>query len=116
MKRKSKGQVIAEYAALIALVVASIVAMSFFVKRLLQARMADARDTMMSTVRSSYEGEIPDQYEPYYTQQNSQVSREINDQMNLLRGGRTGIYIKTFNETTTVNSQSVQLPPGMGSN
>ena len=110
-KKKNRAQVIGEYALTIALVIVVLVSMTFFLRRLFMARIKDSRDAMLRIVRSSYNGTIPTEYEPYYAQTNAEVTRNINDQTNLVAGGRTGVFRKTYNEAISVNSQSVQLPP-----
>jgi hypothetical protein len=64
---KRKGQNIAEYSILIALIIAAAVAMQVYVKRGLQGRVADATDYNPSitegTITYSW---TTKQYEPYY--------------------------------------------------
>lgn len=78
-----KGQNIAEYSILIALVIAAAVGMQMYVKRGLQGRLADATDFAPDI--GDVTGGTPTepgqsviwatkQYEPYYTQSNSVVS------------------------------------------
>ncbi len=63
-----KGQNIAEYSILVALVIAAAVAMQVYVKRGIQGRMADAVDHAPDTEEVA--GEVikfkTKQYEPYY--------------------------------------------------
>lgn len=108
--RKRRAQVIGEYVILIALVVMVMAAMTIFLRRALQARIKDAKDTMMTTVRDSHNGTIPDEYEPYYLIQNSEVTRAAADRSYLKQGGISGVYQKILNETTTAQSESTYLP------
>ena len=120
-KNKNNGQTTGEYAIMIFVIIIAISSMTIFIKRALLGRIRDARNYMISTVNATYtatrSGSTPEvvsfEYEPYYAQTNSLISRENNDQFNLSRGGggRTGQFTATFNETTTVNTTSVQLPP-----
>ena len=74
-KRNKRGQNVAEYSILIALVVAAAVAMQTYVKRSVQARIKDAADArddgsldgLNFTWKSS-------QYEPYYVNSSANVS------------------------------------------
>jgi hypothetical protein len=70
---KSKGQNIAEYSILIALVIAAAVAMNTYVKRGLQARVHDAVKYVGTgkTVGDSALTFSGDQYEPYYVDSNA---------------------------------------------
>ena len=110
----SNGQTIVEYVITVALVMVVITTMNIYFKRLLQARLKDARDYMMNSVRLSYNGTIPDEYEPYYAEQNADVTRSMNDAATLLPGGTTGIFSKTYNEVTSANVETTQLPPQNG--
>ena len=112
--KKTKAQALGEYAITIALVITVMITMTIFLRRALQARIKDARDTMVDMARSASDSPIPYAYEPYYANQISETTREINDQTKLLPGGskgRTGIFIKNFDETTTSNAESIQAPP-----
>ena len=67
------GQNTAEYALLIALVVAGVIAMQTYAQRSLQARMRDASQYLTSET-----GKIgnTDQYEPYYQKSDYTVTRD----------------------------------------
>jgi hypothetical protein len=39
------------------------------------------------------------------------VNRQAEDELNLKLGGRTGIFKRVFNQTTSVNGESQQLAP-----
>lgn len=70
--RNKKGQNTAEYALLIALVVAGIIAMQTYAQRSLQARVRDASHFMTSneaTIGNT------DQYEPYYQKSSYNVDK-----------------------------------------
>ncbi len=71
--KNKRAQNTAEYALLIALVIAGVIAMQTYAQRSLQARMRDASQYMeqqTSNIGTS------NQYEPYYLQSNYDVSRE----------------------------------------
>jgi hypothetical protein len=75
---KRKGQNIAEYSILIALVIAAAVGMQLYIKRGLQGRIADATDTT-SNLSLGDDATLDTlvlktkQYEPYYTNSSSDV-------------------------------------------
>jgi len=71
--KNKKAQNTAEYAILISLVVAGIIAMQTYAQRALQARVHDA-----SVYMANATGELGStlQYEPYYLQSNYDISRE----------------------------------------
>lgn len=79
MKRKKimRGQSTAEYAVLIGLVVAAVLAMQTYVKRGLQAKLADGADVLSKanegsalTVNKDYA-----QFEPYYAKQTNREKK-----------------------------------------
>ena len=118
----SKAQIFSEYAILIAIVAASLIAMSLMVKRAVQGRLKDAKDRMMTEVDSvyrSYHGvteqtpeNVGSDYEPYYANTESEVTRYSKDRTQLLLGATTGIARMNFDETTSAQTNSFQLPPG----
>jgi Flp pilus assembly pilin Flp len=67
--KNRKAQNTAEYALLIALVVAGVIAMQTYAQRALQARIHDASAYMANSANSSIIGNST-QYEPYYLQSN----------------------------------------------
>ena len=68
-----KGQNTAEYALLISLVVAAIIAMQTYAQRALQARIRDASQFMVTGTGTLG---TTDQYEPYYLTTNYEVTRD----------------------------------------
>ncbi len=98
-----KGQNIAEYSILIALVIAAAVAMQVYVKRGVQGRVADAVDHTGGTVGTDVGGSAltfsGKQFEPDYVDTSANVSSNRGLQENTSAGGivnRTSV-----NETTT---------------
>jgi len=92
-----KGQNIAEYSILIALVIAAAVAMQTYVKRGLQGRIADAVDHAPATdnVAGSPINFSTKQYEPYYTESSGNVVSDRNYGENLgVRGETTRTITK----------------------
>lgn len=98
-----KGQNIAEYSILIALVIAAAVAMQVYVRRGIQGRVADAVDHAPTTdeVAGAPIEFTTKQYEPYYTESSGNVAsdRTYSDTLGA-RGetGRTGISESTKRE------------------
>lgn len=71
--RNKRAQQTAEYALLISLVVAAVIAMQTYAQRSLQAKIRDASRFM--TRQSSVMGDT-NQYEPYYLESSYDVSRD----------------------------------------
>lgn len=101
-KRTGKGQSTAEYAIVIGLVIAAIVAMQVYVKRGLQGKVKDAvdykdsQDTITGTTN---------QYEPYYMQSTMTSSQAVSDTESTVAGGgvsRTAQTTATRTGTQTV--------------
>lgn len=118
------AQAVGEYVVIIALVVGVVTVMSMMIRRGLQARFKDANTYMITTVNAAYRAShwanestpasVFGQYEPYYSQSNSVVQRDVNDTFSLLpafTGRRTGIFRAVFNERTLANTVSEQAPP-----
>ena len=72
LRNRIKGQSTAEYAILIALVVAAVIAMQTYAKRALQAKV---RDATLFMVQQTNELGSSVQYEPYYLETNFAVTR-----------------------------------------
>ncbi len=107
-----------EYLLTLFLVVGMMTGMTIYVKRALQARYYDARNTMVQTVRDEaagyYIGEVRTEYEPYYANTEATVERDILSKTELFEGTReksAGIFKKTFNEMTSVQVLSETKPP-----
>lgn len=75
LNKNRKGQNTAEYALLISLVVAAIIAMQTYAQRTLQARVRDASQYLAT--QTSGIG-TTNQYEPYYLQSQYDVTRNSN--------------------------------------
>lgn len=111
---RRRGQVVSEYALTFFLIVAVITTMSMFIKRVLQARIYDARDAMSRTVAPYYSGRMPREYEPYYVQSESQITRSSNEADFLLGGGISGIAGKGLVDATLIHANGIQAPPVNG--
>lgn len=106
-----KGQNIAEYAILIALVIAAAVAMQVYVKRGIQGRVADATDYAVDVEVVESQPVLQfstKQYEPYYLDQSSTVESDRSlDEAGSQRGGiaRTGVTEATTRELGSYERQ-----------
>jgi len=106
---------VGEYALVIFLVLAAMTAITIYFKRAVQARIRDARYSMVSEVRKrtagQYNGALYRAYEPYYTETDSRIERSDNQTRRLLPGPSSGIFIKSTSEQTGVGTTSVTAPP-----
>ena len=75
-QKNKKGQNTAEYALLISLVVAAIIAMQTYAQRTLQARIRDA--SLYLTTQTTQLG-TTQQYEPYYLETQYTITRDSED-------------------------------------
>ena len=103
--KNRKAQNTAEYALLIALVVAGVIAMQTYAQRALQARIHDASTYMTTnsgTIGNTY------QYEPYYTSSDYNVTSNSADNKRLgkylVAEDSTNNRTRTGGQTTSYNS------------
>ena len=106
--KNRKAQNTAEYALLIALVVAGIVAMQQYAQRALQARVRDASVYMATSTAVNTMGNTL-QYEPYYQTSNYQVEKTDISHKRFARGtvaqdsdmdkSRLGNQVTSYNAT-----------------
>lgn len=111
-----RGQaIVGEFALVIFMILATIVAMTVYFKRGVQARIYDARNYMVEEVRSrtagSYDGPVLTEYEPYYVNTDATITRNVSDATSLSAGETSGIFGQTFNESTTADVVSETAPP-----
>lgn len=115
IRNKQAQAVMGEYVLVIFLVIAGIVSMAIYFKRAVQARIHDARDYMVSEVRTrtagEYDGDLYLEYEPYYINTAATVTRDASDTKSLAPGASSGIFQKIFDETTSVQASSETAPP-----
>ncbi len=81
--KNKKGQNTAEYALLIALVIAGVAAMQTYTQRAMQARMRDASVALATQTNAIG---TTKQYEPYYKSEDATVQRESLDLKKEARG------------------------------
>jgi len=101
-----RAQTTAEYAILIALVVAAVTAMQIYVKRGMQGKVKDVVDGMGSGM--GYAGAATSQYEPYYLSSASTTNQTSNDNENVALGGSTN---RTGNSQTQANRTQTMAAP-----
>jgi hypothetical protein len=115
LKNRRAQAVMGEYMVVIFLVLAVIVAMAIYFKRAVQARIHDARDYMVSEVRTrtrgDFNGNLYKEYEPYYSNVAALVARDADYTTRILPGASSGIFQKIVNETTSMQSISQTAPP-----
>lgn len=96
------------------LVVAATSAMSVYFRRVIQARIRDARQASLSLARAEgFTGNLYLEYEPYYAVSEAQrvfEGTETRQEFGTQPLG-TGIFQMTTDQTTSVQSASNQLPP-----
>jgi hypothetical protein len=111
--KNSRGQSVSgEYVMVFFLALGAIAAMSVFFQRTLQGRIRDARNSMVGIVRAyNYQGNIGYEYEPYYTDTDSNIQRRSSVDSRLLSGGVSGISRDNISEETIVNSLSETAAP-----
>jgi Flp pilus assembly pilin Flp len=110
--KNRKAQNTAEYALLIALVVAGVIAMQTYAQRAMQARIHDASQYLAN---STSEIGNSTQYEPYYLQSNYDVNTNSVDNKRLGNGlvgadsmsnrERTGYQNTTYSNTDMTQTQ-----------
>ncbi|MBF0511595.1 MAG: hypothetical protein HQL13_04610 [Candidatus Omnitrophica bacterium] len=98
--KNRKAQNTAEYALLIAMVVAAVIAMQTFIQRALQGRMHDGATYLAQQTNDIGNAQ---QYEPYYSQSNYQVNSAETDSK---RTGSGLIAADTSNQRQRTGSQT----------
>ncbi len=112
-----KAQIVSEYVLTFFLIIAVVAGMSVYVRRAIQARIHEARNTMITMVNEQkdffYLGDkqVFLEYEPYYINSQSLVNMDLNQTTFLEGGGSTGIFKAKPNDVTRVHIESTQAPP-----
>lgn len=92
--KNKKAQQTAEYALLISLVVAAIIAMQTYAQRTIQARVRDASVYLTSSTNTLGSTK---QYEPYYLETSYETLRDETTEQVQLKGSRADGSDATFN-------------------
>lgn len=105
-KLRKKAQTTAEYAILIGLVVAAVLAMQVYVKRGINAKVRDAVDIFTNLNGTANVGlGTTRQYEPYYENSNTnQVANQVSSEGFQLGGAVN----RSDNTTATINKRATQ--------
>ncbi len=118
LKTNKAQAVMGEYVLVFFVVMGMATAMTIYFKRAVQARIFDARNTMFNIVVNRAQGyysgniyAISFEYEPYYGNTVSTIARRENATTELLPGATTGIFRKTFDDVTAVQTQSETAAP-----
>lgn len=116
VQNKKAQAVASEYALTFFLVIGVMSAMTTYFKRATQARIYDARNAMVNMVLTRVSstdviGNLLVEYEPYYANTVSTISRDVDNQTRLFGGGSSGVFSKTLNERTLVSTFSETAPP-----
>jgi uncharacterized protein (UPF0333 family) len=98
--RNKRAQSTAEYAILIGLVVAALIAMQTYVKRGLNAKVKDATDIFATSINMGN----TTQYEPYYLQQNTVTTQAQQENEFVARGGNVARSLNA--ESNRVGTQN----------
>lgn len=111
---RKKGQNIAEYVILVALIIAAAAAMQVYIRRGLQGRMADAVDFAPSVSLGSVGANETNflnfttrQYEPYYQKSEANVTSDMNYVDKI--AARSSINRTQINQTTTRGKGSYEM-------
>ncbi len=97
--KNKKAQNVAEYALMIALVIAAVIAMQTYAQRAIQARIRDAAVYMAET--ADFAGITgTNQYEPYYLTTNYTIARNSSDRYELGQNKISYLRDETRNRET----------------
>lgn len=111
--KNRKAQNTAEYALLIALVVAGVIGMQTYAQRAMQARIHDAAQYMASGGGAALPAGLGTntQYEPYYTQSNYDVNSNSVDNkrlgQNLIGADSQSNRTRTGSQNSTYNAEDM---------
>lgn len=106
LRKNNRGQNTAEYALLIALVVAGVIAMQTYAQRSLQARMHDASQYLASQT-NTIGGNT--QYEPYYLQSDYTSTRDAEE---IKRQGLRSVNAESTSNRSRTGSQASTYTSG----
>jgi|YelNatPaOPRAMG01_1025707.scaffolds.fasta_scaffold03867_12 Flp pilus assembly pilin Flp len=107
--KNKKAQTMAEYAILLALVVAALIAMRTYVARGLQARLKGATDQLATSTPEL--GEVT-QYEPYYLESQYDITSKSKQRESYSRGGEVTRTIGEGEEETRRSAGGYQKIKG----
>jgi|SRR3989339_908475 len=115
VKNNRAQAVVGEYVIVFFIAIGVITAMSTYFQRVVQGRIYDARDAMVSLTRNQsagyFNGNIFFHYEPYYQNTDSETYRSLISRTSLVEGGTSGIYRVEYDDLSRITSTSVTKPP-----
>lgn len=100
---KQGGQVLLEYAVILAIVVSAMLGMKLYVQRMLQGRYRAASDRAIRTIIVAQESDsaLPLQYDPYYEESDTITSTDLEITEEYYPGGSSAIIIDRDERSTT---------------
>jgi hypothetical protein len=112
--KRTRGQSMAEYAIVIAVVITAVVAMQLYAKRALQGKIKAVSDNVgFGLLNAGYVATaIPNQYEPYYASTNYTIGQNQSIQEQYQTGGavaRNSISEQTTRTGTAQTGGAAQL-------
>ncbi len=122
LQQKKAQAVASEYVVVFFIVAAAIGAITIYLRRAIQARVYDARNTMLEMVHSrangKYVGNILTGYEPYYLNKDAFISKRayVSARLEGDDPGTSGIYKSDFDTESHIKMISVTLPPKVSVN
>ena len=103
--RQHQGQtIIGQYALVFFVAIATITAMTIYVRRGIQARIYDAETYALKAIKTGANVSVLAQYEPYYTNRTSDKKADQKDETGFTRGR----YSLSSSQNTVVNGKSKQ--------
>jgi hypothetical protein len=106
---RNKGQTsTVEHVIMVLMVVAAIVAMTVYMRRLFQARIYDANNAVAMTAANALGNGVKLEYEPYYYQATTNTDKDAVKQESLT--GTGGLFVGT-QTTTSSQGTSEQFAP-----
>lgn len=122
VRGKSAQVMSSEYVLIFFLILGMITAMSIYFRRTVQGRVFSATNFMLGNIRNElakeltedeFAGNLYAQYEPYYLDTESSVTRRADDRSELKEsfGLSSGIFHKDIYQTTAVKTNSITAPP-----
>ena len=118
LRNKKAQAIFGEYVLVIFIVIGVMTSMSVYFRRVIQARIHDARSYMIRDVKARAGGYYADgeanlyvEYEPYYANTASEIRAVQSDIETLVPGASTGKYTKTYSEIKRAQTISTTAPP-----
>ena len=115
LKDERAQAVLGEYVLVFLIVAGMVTAMTVYFKRTVQGKIRDARNFAVRNVfqitNGVYTGNLYLEYEPYYTNTVSLISRDSTQEVSIIPDNAMGYFRKTMNDVTSIDTYSVVSPP-----